>query len=139
MEQQTSFGPIIFQPSIQIKFKSNLLSNRTLWSSNLYRICHIKWYTGCWYKFISIYRNPTNGSFTVARNSIEPYNISVFSLSGGIVKEVHKCLNNFNVNILDYTSGIYLIKISGQSDSFVGKMVKNWQHLLVHITACDTN
>ena len=73
----------------------------------------------------NFYPNPTNGSITIVHNTNEPYNISIYNISGEIVKEVNNCLNKINVNISDKPSGIYIIKIYGQIDSFVGKLVKN--------------
>jgi hypothetical protein len=76
------------------------------------------------YLAIKIYPNPTNGTFTVSNNSTELYSISVYNLSGILVKEVNNCQSNANVDISIFPAGIYIIKVSGQSALFVGKLLK---------------
>jgi len=69
--------------------------------------------------------NPTNGSFNVSIGLSEPYSIMVYSISGNFIKEIRNCFNTTNVDISEQPSGIYVVKVLGQSSAFIGKLIKN--------------
>jgi len=67
-----------------------------------------------------IYPNPTNGIFCVSSNSIEIENIYLTDITG-------KTLENFKtteINISNYNSGVYFIKIQTLEQNFVFKIIK---------------
>ncbi len=74
---------------------------------------------------INIYPNPTTGTFTIYNNSTEIYNVSVFNISGKLVLELPGCMTIANLDISNLPNGLYIIKVTGTSTSFVGKLVKN--------------
>ena len=74
---------------------------------------------------INIYPNPTNGSFTVENTSTEVYKILVFDIKGKLLMEVVNCQYKMNLDISNYSSGIYIIRINGTKNSFIGKLLKN--------------
>lgn len=56
---------------------------------------------------------------------MDTYNIKVFNLTGTLVKELYNCQNNTIVDISVCPVGIYILKISGESTSFIGKLIKD--------------
>jgi Secretion system C-terminal sorting domain/Bacterial Ig-like domain (group 2)/Matrixin len=74
---------------------------------------------------ISFYPNPTNGIFTVAINSSETFIVSVYNITGNLIKVLANCQNKTIIDIKGCPSGIYIIKVSGRSSTYTCKLVKN--------------
>jgi len=67
---------------------------------------------------LSIYPNPTKGRLYI--NSQMPLNLEVYSIRGEFLKR----FNNFDTYVdLNLSSGLYILKMVGQSKSFVRKLI----------------
>lgn len=77
-------------------------------------------------EYIKIYPNPSQGVFMVEFiNNIEPFNISVFDVSGRIIENTMVNESNYELNLTNQATGIYFINISNNNYNFVDKLVKN--------------
>jgi phosphatidylserine/phosphatidylglycerophosphate/cardiolipin synthase-like enzyme len=73
---------------------------------------------------INIYPNPASDKITVKNNSDELQEVSIYSINGQLM--IQKEINSpeMNIDISSLSQGIYVIRISGNSNSFVTKMIK---------------
>jgi len=70
----------------------------------------------------SLYPNPTNtGSLTITSSSNEAMNVSVFDILGKQVK--NEILTNNTLNVSNLKSGIYIVKITQNTNSTIKKLV----------------
>ncbi|MEM1002253.1 MAG: T9SS-dependent M36 family metallopeptidase [Bacteroidota bacterium] len=76
---------------------------------------------------LKIYPNPTNsGIFIETKNGLGSVSLSVVDLNGRIViKEQVVIFDTFQLNIANLESGIYLLKLQGESIDFNHKIIKN--------------
>lgn len=66
--------------------------------------------------FVRIYPNPANNFFIMKSGSEHPMDISVYNLTGQLMKEIHLSEHQTNkVCTEDWKSGVYLIKISDKN------------------------
>lgn len=71
---------------------------------------------------LNIHPNPTNGIVLMERAEISPVEIEVFSLNGQKVAHFQNMTHQFSCQHLP--AGIYIVKIMGQKDSRLFKMIK---------------
>lgn len=77
---------------------------------------------------IAIYPNPTNGNFSIKLGQIEPKNIEITDISGKIIfnqNNFQNISNQLDINITNFSNGIYFVKIATDNASVVKKIVKN--------------
>ena len=76
---------------------------------------------------ISIYPNPSNGEFNISINnpSISNANLEVFDVYGRLVysKNVNSKMNS--INLSEFSSGVYTVKISANSQVSIKRIIKN--------------
>ncbi len=75
-------------------------------------------------KHCALYPNPTINSFTLRLNESETCSISVLDLTGREVLHFEEMKDKFSFGN-DLTEGIYLVKITSQSESKILKVIKN--------------
>ncbi len=77
---------------------------------------------------ISIYPNPTSGKFnlTVSNELVSVKNIEITDITGKIIINYQFAIDNsqFDINLSDFESGIYLIKIQTDKEVFTTKIIK---------------
>ncbi len=71
---------------------------------------------------VSIYPNPTNGSFSVEAKDSEIKYVRVFDVNG---KEIMYSSTRFNIDISTYTNGMYMLEIATSKGITVKKIIKN--------------
>jgi hypothetical protein len=70
----------------------------------------------------TVYPNPSNGIFKITGESIQ--NVSVFDLTGNLVRtQEYNSLNN-EIDISSHPAGIYFIKIQGKNGVIVKRVIK---------------
>ena len=76
---------------------------------------------------ISIYPNPSTGEFNISINnpSISNANLEVFDVYGRLVysKNVSSKMNS--INLSEFSSGVYTVKISANSQVSIKRIIKN--------------
>jgi uncharacterized delta-60 repeat protein/uncharacterized repeat protein (TIGR01451 family) len=73
-----------------------------------------------------IYPNPSQGIFTIELfNDIQQFNISVFDISGRVIKTRKIESSNYELDLSDQANGIYFISISTEKGNYVNKLIKN--------------
>ena len=74
---------------------------------------------------IKIYPNPVADFLYIAINNRNSYNIQLINASGKIVKQINSD-KNININVMDVSSGIYLVKVSDNNGNvFTQKIIIN--------------
>lgn len=73
---------------------------------------------------VNVYPNPTEGMFTIANNSSDKYDVSVFDISGNLLNQIKHCQNSQEMDISEYPNGIYILKMQGKSSILTQKIVK---------------
>lgn len=73
---------------------------------------------------LNIFPNPATDKITIKNNSAVNNEVSIFSISGQLM--IHKELKSpeMNIDISTLSQGIYIIKVSGNSDSLMTKLIK---------------
>lgn len=74
---------------------------------------------------VKLYPNPTHGSFNLEFGSSANRHITVSDLTGRIIFDSNSKLENLNVSLSDYASGVYYVRIQSQSLNEVIKVVKD--------------
>ena len=69
-----------------------------------------------------IYPNPVQNRLTIQSNKIEIQKVEIYSVLGKKIKEIERSFNNINVD--DLSSGLYLLKIYSENQSFTTKILK---------------
>ncbi|MBC3759203.1 sulfatase-like hydrolase/transferase [Hyunsoonleella sp. SJ7] len=75
---------------------------------------------------LRLFPNPTRDYFNVKLNgNIQSANVELLSLTGKVLRTLNTKQNqSFKMDVSDLPSGIYLIKVSSDSSSQIGKIVK---------------
>ena len=70
-----------------------------------------------------IYPNPSNNEFTIDINHLDVLSISIFDLTGKIVKQldVNESLNHYHITGL--SQGNYIVNIQGQKGEFINEKI----------------
>ena len=71
---------------------------------------------------ISVYPNPTNGLFSL--NSIDPLTISIYNLNGVLLLNEQSIEGGSLIDISDYASGFYILKIQHNNEVLIKKIGK---------------
>jgi Flp pilus assembly pilin Flp len=72
---------------------------------------------------ITIYPNPNNGLFTVEAGSVIQ-SIEILTISGQVVQAIEPKAKSFDINIAEYSQGIYFIKVNTKDGVIMDKIVK---------------
>lgn len=73
---------------------------------------------------LTVFPNPNNGQIYI--NAPEKIlNIEIFSTGGQQLKSFNNCDNNCSLNIEEFSSGIYILKIHTYENIFYHKIIKN--------------
>lgn len=73
---------------------------------------------------VTIYPNPTNGSFILSANNSSLHTIEVFSVVGELVKTVALPASvSSSIDLSGLPDGTYIVKIKGEEDFFVQKII----------------
>ncbi|WPR71842.1 Ig-like domain-containing protein [Flavobacterium sp. NG2] len=75
-------------------------------------------------KSVSIYPNPTYGDLVIEGLSNSNTNITIYNLLGVVVKQMNVATDRVDLNISDYATGVYLIKVTKGADSGLYKVIK---------------
>ena len=75
-----------------------------------------------------IYPNPTNGNFTVQLNGIQEYStamLKIYTTMGlQILESTIRNGRSVNISLINYSPGIYLVKIFHHNEIFIGKVIR---------------
>lgn len=77
---------------------------------------------------VIVYPNPSNGVFTVAKNTSTPISkIRIFDSNAKLLKEITNIFDNqdISVNLSELTKGLYFMEISNEEDKTVKKIQIN--------------
>ena len=72
---------------------------------------------------IKLYPNPTNSSFIISGIELNT-TISIYNTIGELMKSIKSTDNNTTVDLSDYSTGIYLIKIKNDKGEAIQKLIK---------------
>lgn len=72
---------------------------------------------------ISVYPNPTFGDLIIEGLSVST-TITIFSIQGTMIQQMEVTENRVNINLSDFQSGLYLVKVSRDGFSDLFKVVK---------------
>ena len=73
------------------------------------------------HKFFSVYPNPTLNHLTIENKTEENYNLLLFDIQGILIYQ--ESLNKTkNIDVSQYESGTYFVKITNANRSFVKKL-----------------
>lgn len=73
---------------------------------------------------ITIYPNPSNGTFMIKNSTKSGYNLSIKNIGGEILSNFNIKSNTSQIN-LPHASGIYILEINDGSQTFFKKIVRN--------------
>jgi hypothetical protein len=72
---------------------------------------------------VSIYPNPTTGSFTIDIGNFKQANLEIYNLSGQLILQKTFVDNTTHVNLTNYPKGLYLVKIIADNKVTIEKIV----------------
>lgn len=70
----------------------------------------------------NIYPNPSNGVFIITHN-YKTVNIEITDITGKYMYKGKNIINNFEINIRDFKSGIYFMRLTNKKNSIVKKII----------------
>ena len=73
---------------------------------------------------IIIFPNPANDLLNITNLNLGS-TINIFSISGQKIKEIKAESKVFQINISDFEYGLYIIKITNKTESYILKMIKD--------------
>jgi hypothetical protein len=73
---------------------------------------------------VKLYPNPTNGSFVVEFKGNQNKHISIVDVTGRLILDSTSKTENLTVNLSNYASGVYYVKIQSEDVNEVIKVVK---------------
>jgi hypothetical protein len=77
---------------------------------------------------ISIYPNPTSGKFTIDNGQLTIKNIEITDITGKTIQSFSNFqiseFSNLEIDLSGFESGIYLIKISTDTNIYTQKIIK---------------
>ena len=73
---------------------------------------------------LAIYPNPTNDQFTIQTNQNKAF-YSLVDYSGKILLKGQIDDGSTSVNVSQLPSGLYFMRVDGEQESFVRKVIKN--------------
>ena len=72
---------------------------------------------------ISVYPNPSNDLINIKLDDNQLSKIELYDITGKLLFKKNLKANNYVLNIANYPSGIYLLKIFNQNSMFINKKV----------------
>jgi Zn-dependent metalloprotease len=73
---------------------------------------------------INIYPNPTSGIFNIKMKSITDFQYNIYDITGKVImSKIDITKNNFNLDMSNYTKGIYFIKLTSDAGSITKKLI----------------
>lgn len=77
------------------------------------------------YKYVQVYPNPTSSSFSVSIDKAGEYNMELFDIEGKkILSKVVNGESTSNIDLSQFNSGIYLLKLNNDKYNYIQKIVK---------------
>ena len=73
---------------------------------------------------IEVFPNPASSFISIKTNSEKDVQLTIFDISGTLVKQINHVLNNQQVDIKDLTSGLYILKIQSNNGSTTKRLIK---------------
>lgn len=73
---------------------------------------------------VQIYPNPSEGIYQIYVNAVGHFDIEVFDLSGQLVKQANSISNQYQLNLNDFASGSYFIKIKSEKLTINKQLIK---------------
>ncbi|MEI6900964.1 MAG: T9SS type A sorting domain-containing protein, partial [Bacteroidota bacterium] len=75
---------------------------------------------------IILYPNPVQDKLEIVKNGIGigPLNAKVFRVNGQIIRQLQLVDNRSEIDLNDFTPGVYFIRISGENFTMVRKIIK---------------
>ncbi|MHC1705729.1 MAG: T9SS type A sorting domain-containing protein [Tenuifilaceae bacterium] len=73
---------------------------------------------------VYVYPNPSNGLYNIHRNANSEFQISVYNSTGNLLINRISQKSNEIINLSQYVSGIYILRITDKSHSFFKKLIK---------------
>jgi Secretion system C-terminal sorting domain/DOMON domain len=77
---------------------------------------------------ISVYPNPSNGVFTIAKNSLTPVTkISIYDMNAKLLKVISTEITDQNntIDLTELSKGMYFMELANEADQVVKKIVIN--------------
>jgi len=74
---------------------------------------------------VSIYPNPTNGSFTIVSNNFENTTIEIYNVAGQLIAHQNLTQNKTLVNLTTFSKGMYFVKVNTVNGVMVEKIIYN--------------
>ncbi|MCF8272333.1 MAG: M4 family metallopeptidase [Flavobacteriaceae bacterium] len=73
---------------------------------------------------IHIYPNPASGIFNIEMKSITDFQFDIYDITGKVImSKIDVLKNNFNLDLSNYSKGIYFIKLKSDSGSITKKLI----------------
>jgi len=76
-------------------------------------------------KNIAIYPNPTNDFLNIKLDETTIENVKIYDIKGALLYENNNNINEININLSDFTAGIYFLKINYPYGETTHKIIKN--------------
>ncbi|MFN8255823.1 MAG: PKD domain-containing protein [Bacteroidales bacterium] len=73
---------------------------------------------------LSIYPNPVREILNIGFAEIESSKVEIYSLKGSLMKSVYLNYDNSNIDVSDLNSGVYIIKLTNNSETIYKRFVK---------------
>ncbi|PQB06169.1 bacillolysin [Polaribacter filamentus] len=75
-------------------------------------------------KNINIYPNPSQGIFNIEMKNISDFHYEIFDISGkSITNKIDVTLNSFEINLSNYSKGIYFLKLQSNEEVITKKLI----------------
>jgi hypothetical protein len=74
---------------------------------------------------IFVWPTVVTGEFSVAIKSGQIYDLAIYNTAGKIMKEKAGCQYKTTLNISDFTSGVYILTVSGNNFRKSVKIIRN--------------
>jgi hypothetical protein len=71
-----------------------------------------------------LYPNPTNGSVSITMPTKETSKIAVYDINGRLLIQTVKNEKNFNLDLSNYSAGIYILKMKINGNELIRKIIK---------------
>lgn len=75
--------------------------------------------------FTQFFPNPNNGLFTIDFSSLENKQIQITNVLGQVIKTLNTKSTFINIDLIDFLSGIYYVKITTKNKTSIVKVLKN--------------
>jgi hypothetical protein len=110
-------------PSTNVASQHSTFGSKTLTFSN---VLGVEDYTTL--NDITVYPNPSNGIFTIAKNDLIPVNkISIYDMNAKLLKVISTEITDQNntIDLTELSKGMYFMEIANDADQVVKKIIIN--------------